>query len=121
MYSRFLPEYMKSVVDSVIERNAFFAHPENLLVSMMFDNRDHIRELALRRIIEARNTVRSIKRRIFKPPKINFCAKDYTKIIMWDECQVTEPPVFRHISEVDLEMMAKGRSLEIADFPCHTQ
>lgn len=46
MYSRFLPENLRSVVDSVIERNAFFAHPENLLVSMLFDDRDHIRELA---------------------------------------------------------------------------
>ncbi|KAF2902020.1 hypothetical protein ILUMI_04171 [Ignelater luminosus] len=54
MYSRFLPKNLRSVMDSVIERNAFFAHPENLLVSMLFDDKDHIRELALRRIIKAR-------------------------------------------------------------------
>ncbi|KAF2898173.1 hypothetical protein ILUMI_08002, partial [Ignelater luminosus] len=92
MYSRFLPRNLRSVVDSVIERNAFFAHPENLLVSMLFDDRDHMRELALRRIIKARKVESSTKRRIFKPPKINFSARDYTEIIVWHKCWVTPPP-----------------------------
>ncbi|KAF2892021.1 hypothetical protein ILUMI_14152, partial [Ignelater luminosus] len=107
--SRFLPKNLRSVVDSVIERNAFFAHLENLLVGILFDDRDHIRELALQRIIKAREAESSTKRRIFKPPKINFSARDYTKIIMWHECQVTPP----HISNEDLQVMAKDKSLEI--------
>ena len=52
--SRFLPENLIKVIDPVIERNAFFAHPENLLLSMIVDERAHIRELGLRRIIKAR-------------------------------------------------------------------
>ena len=56
MYSNFLHENITSVVESVIEGNAFFAHPENLLVSLQLDDRDHFRELALQRIIKARNT-----------------------------------------------------------------
>ncbi|KAF2890957.1 hypothetical protein ILUMI_15216, partial [Ignelater luminosus] len=59
---------------------------------MLFDDRDHIRELALRRIIKAREAESSTKRRIFKPPKINFSARDYTEIIVWHKCQVTPPP-----------------------------
>ncbi len=35
--SRFLPENLLQVVDPVIERNSFFAHPENLLLSMIVD------------------------------------------------------------------------------------
>lgn len=120
-YSRFLPENLRYVVNSVVERNAFFAHPENLLVSMLFDERDYIRELAFRRIIKAREAERNIKCRIFKPPKINFSATDYTEIIEWCECQITAPPVLRHISNEDLQIMAKGKSLDIVDFPCHTQ
>ncbi|KAF2889659.1 hypothetical protein ILUMI_16514 [Ignelater luminosus] len=92
MYSRSLPKNLRSVVDSVIEINAFFAHPENLLASMLFDDREHILELALQRIIKAREAESSTKRRIFKPPKINFSARDYTEIIVWQECQVTPPP-----------------------------
>lgn len=121
VYSRFLPDNLRSVIDSVIERNAFFAHPENLLVSMLHDDRDHIRELALRRIINAREAQRSTKRRIFKTPKINFSAGDYTEMIVWHECQVTAPPVLQDISNENLQIMAKDKSLEILDFPCHTQ
>lgn len=80
-YSRFLPENLRYVMNSVVERNAFFAHPENLLVSMLFDERDYIRRLAFRRIIKAREAERNIKYRIFKPPKINLSATDYTEII----------------------------------------
>lgn len=120
-YSRFLPENLRYVVDSVVERNAFFAHPENLLVSMLFDERDHIRELAFRRIIKAREAEKNIKCRIFKTPKINFSATDYTEIIEWGECQITAPPVLRHICNEDLQSMAKGKSFDINDFPCHTQ
>ncbi|KAF2882105.1 hypothetical protein ILUMI_24067 [Ignelater luminosus] len=50
-------------------------------------------ELALRRIIKVREAESSTKRRIFKPPKINFSARDYTEIIVWHEWQVTPPPV----------------------------
>jgi len=35
----------EGIVDRVIQRN--FAHPKNLLLSMMTDDRPHIRELAL--------------------------------------------------------------------------
>ncbi|KAF2882163.1 hypothetical protein ILUMI_24019 [Ignelater luminosus] len=44
------------------------------------------------KIIKAREDESSTKRRIFKPPKINFSARDYTEIIVWHECQVTPPP-----------------------------
>lgn len=103
--SRFLPGNLKSIVDSVIERNAFFAHPENLLISMLVDDRDYIRELALRRIIKAREAESPTKRRIFRIPKINFSAKDYTEIIVWHESQITAPPVLQHISIEELQIM----------------
>ncbi|ESN96663.1 hypothetical protein HELRODRAFT_163757 [Helobdella robusta] len=121
LISRYLPTNLRTIVDSVIERNAFYAHPVNLLVSMLFDDRDYIRELACRRIIKARNTDNGFKQRIFKTPKLNFSAKDYTEIISWQECQVTLPPVLRDVTNDELKKMAKDGSLKIVDFPCHTQ
>ena len=44
MHARFLHENIRLVLDFVIERNAIFAHSEKLFVSMLFDDRDHIRE-----------------------------------------------------------------------------
>jgi hypothetical protein len=37
--SLYLSEDSKKVVHPVIERNAFFAHPENILIAMIFDER----------------------------------------------------------------------------------
>lgn len=48
-----LLQHIKKVIYTVIERNAYFAHPENLLLSMSTDNNKHIRELACRRIFKA--------------------------------------------------------------------
>ncbi|ESO04220.1 hypothetical protein HELRODRAFT_172570 [Helobdella robusta] len=118
LFSRYLPTNLRTIV---IERNAFYAHPENLLVSMLFDDRDYIRELACRRIIKARNTDNGFKQKIFKTPKLNFSAKDYTEIISWQECQVTVTPVLRDVTNDELKKMAKDGSLKIVDFPCHTQ
>jgi hypothetical protein len=121
-FSRYLPENLRSIVDNVIERNGFFAHPENILLSMLFDTRRHIRELSLRRILKARKSV-DHGIRTFKPPKIYFSAEDYVDIIIWNECQVTSPPILSHISNEELEarLHENNLNLQIIDFPCHTQ
>lgn len=124
--SRFLPENLIKVIDPVIERNAFFAHPENLLLSMIVDERAHIRELGLRRIIKARAVASNKKLiRTFKPPKLNFQAKEYYEIIDWTTTAIYPPPLLRRVS--DEEMWAKISTANTAKewnfhkFPCHTQ
>lgn len=122
-YSRCLSEEIKSVVDPVIQRNAFFAHPENLLLAMITDDREFARELALRRIIKARKESPS-KIRIFKIPQLNFSASDYIEMIHWNELSVTSPPMFHRISDSTLLQMLHNKttiSLEFSKFHCHTQ
>lgn len=48
--SRYLPTDVRKIVDNVIKRNAFFGHHENILLSMLTDERSHIRQLAFHRI-----------------------------------------------------------------------
>ncbi|GBO16977.1 hypothetical protein AVEN_138197-1 [Araneus ventricosus] len=68
---RFLTENLLKVIDPVIQRNEFFALPENLLLSVIVDKMDHIRELGFRRIIKARKLASKRKSvRSFQPPKI---------------------------------------------------
>lgn len=43
LLSRYLPEHLKAIVDPVIQRNGFFGHAENMLLSMLTDNRKHVR------------------------------------------------------------------------------
>ncbi|GBN92180.1 hypothetical protein AVEN_271007-1 [Araneus ventricosus] len=70
-----------------------------MLLAMLTDERCHIRTLAARRIIKAReigpdgNCVRR-----FVIPAVNFRTTDYEDLIVWLACDVTPPTVLRHIS-----------------------
>ncbi|GBO06611.1 hypothetical protein AVEN_162316-1 [Araneus ventricosus] len=80
--SKFLPENLLKVIEPVIQRNAFLAHPENLLLSMIVDEREHIRELGFRRTIKVKNLASKRKSvSSFQPPNVSFLATDYTEMI----------------------------------------
>lgn len=94
--SRYLSDDLLQVINPVIERNAFFAHPENVLLAMIADDRKPIRELGYRRIVKARQSASKGKTiRNFVPPKINFKATDYTEIIDWNKCTLYPPQCYR--------------------------
>lgn len=124
-YSRFMGKEHLNVIDPVIQRNAYFAHAENILLTMVTDPRELIRELGLRRILQARKMASQetkIKVRTFEIPTINFDANDYTEMINWQRVTRTEPPTFRNIADEDLEdAIRTKRIFEIPKFPCHTQ
>ena len=74
-FSRYLDPSHRDIVDTVIQRNAYFGHAENILLAMLTDDRQHIRELAYRRIIAARNENRAATSiREFRVPSLNFDA-----------------------------------------------
>ncbi|GBM88836.1 hypothetical protein AVEN_121326-1 [Araneus ventricosus] len=123
--SRYLSDELLQVVDPVIQRNAFFEDTENVLLEMLVDEREHIRELVYRRILKARQTVPKKKTvRDFVPPKINFQASDYIEIINCNSCVVYPPPMLRDLSEDDIKSLINSDTMpirEIQKFPCHTQ
>lgn len=57
-YSRYLSDDLKNVIDPIIQRNGYFAAPENLRLSMLCDERKIQRELGLRRVLKARTESR---------------------------------------------------------------
>ncbi|KAE8751248.1 hypothetical protein FOCC_FOCC002076, partial [Frankliniella occidentalis] len=93
--SRYLPKPYICVGQKVIQTNAFFAHYENVLVAMLFDDRKHVRLHAVSPITKAR-VEKSGTLRKFKNPKINFDATDYTQMITWPR-NITVPPVLREV------------------------
>jgi len=108
----------------VIQRNAFFAHPENLLLTMVSYDRKHIRELGFRRILKARhaNIAATEGIRPFKVPDLNFEASDYSELIQWADGTVTDPPILSHLSDEQIQAHIKGdEKVFIPDYPCHTQ
>ena len=70
---RYLLTYPKQIVDPGIQRNSLFAHPENILIAMITDDTEHVRELELRRILKARHTSTTRSLRRFRLQILKFC------------------------------------------------
>ena len=125
-FSRYLQPTLRSIVDEVIQRNAYFCHSENLLLGMLTDEREHIRELAYRRILAARreNIILSEVRR-FRVPTINFAAKDYIDLVDWYKMDRYDPPLLKNFTDIELanfvEKKDSEKSMLIRKLPCHTQ
>jgi len=114
----------EGIVDPIIQRNSYFAHPKNLLLSMMTDDRPHIRELALLRILKAREQPKRNGVRQFTMPPINFDCTDYTAMIDWTTVRMTEPPITMSMSDDDLREFIREPTTPVVTFgryPCHTQ
>lgn len=98
--------------------------PENLLLSMMTDERPSIRELALRRILKARDQPKRKGVRQFRVPPLNFDCTDYTAMIDWSTVSVTDPPITMSISDDDPREFIREPTTPVVTFnryPCHTQ
>ena len=61
--SRFLPDDARAKVDKCLQLIGSFAHPDNVLLSMLVDDRREIRELAVRRIQRMRQNKQTKMRR----------------------------------------------------------
>lgn len=122
-WSRYLPDNLKSVVDPVIQRNGYFGHPESIILSMLVDDRSHIRHLAYKRIIKYR-TSSTAAIRVFSLPKFNMNGSDYTDMIDWQSCLFNEPPITRGVHEDVLkELVTTGvpSDKRFLNYPCHSQ
>jgi len=95
-FSRYLPKNYQKIIDPVIQRNAYFGAPENILLGMLVDDRMCIRELAIQKIFNSRLS-KATGVRIFKVPLLNFDASDYTELVDWNKCEITEPPILSMI------------------------
>ena len=131
---KFLEAGTKEIVRPVIQRNAYFAHSENILLSMIVDDDPKLRKLAYCRIMKSRNCENSDVRRIFKVPEIKWDADAYYDLIEWKTqyldaepgkfiTHYTEPPLLSNFSENDLHhLVTEGKVPdEVYGLPCHNQ
>lgn len=119
----YLRDDLKSIVLNTIQRNAFFIHPENLLLAMLQDDVQHVRELALRRVLKARTESKGKEVREFQLPELKTDATNYYDLIEWSKEKITEPPVTMKYSdsEITSKIASGGKLLDIEKYPCHTQ
>lgn len=121
--SLYLRDDLKSIVLKTIQRNSYFAHPENILLAMLQDDASQIRELALRRVLDARKGTPTEKVREFCIPELQVNATNYYDLIDWVNVKVTEPPMTMKYTDAEISKLicSENNFLEFENFPCHTQ
>lgn len=121
-WSRCFDKGVLEIINPVIQRNGFYANPENILISMVTDESKSVRELGYRRLLKIRRQVKDKSIRFFTIPKINFSATDFVELIDWQSCELTEPPLLRNISNAELlKILEDPSKMEIVRYPCNTQ
>ena len=86
---------------------------------MITDDRKPIRELAVSRIIQARE--QNTTERAFQLPKtLNFDAEDYSDMIDWEREIITQPPIIKGFSNAEIYNIA-NEPVKTIKFPCHSQ
>ena len=118
----------KDIVLPVIQNNAYYAHPENLILAMLVDERQGVRATAVNQILTAREQVPQHPTvRLFEKPVMNFAANDYPDLIDWNSTVIYEPPITKHLTNEQLVALGKVDSdvlRSIDDYlklPWHTQ
>lgn len=97
------------------------------MLAMVQDERNHIRELGLRRILKARQKDAIRKQiRTYLPPKLNFKAKEYTELIDWMKCELSSPPLLKATTDDEIKSYVQSAevpkwSASFNKFPVHTQ
>lgn len=125
--TRLLPKKYQAIINPVIAHNAFCAHPENILISMLGDEQRDVRVLAVSRILKARSeaieTSANAHPRKFIVPSINFQAQKFQDMIDWEKETIHEPPVLRGLSDEQIRSFIDDVSQVslFNAFPCHTQ
>ena len=120
-------EEVQQIAKPVVQNNAYFAHPENVLAAMLADEDEEVRRDAVNKILALRKMKNEPKKskmirgiRVFKVPKLNWDASKYIEIFDWTTTNITEPPVTKSFSEDDL-LTAFEAPLLFPDYSLHTQ
>ena len=108
----------QSVIESVIERNTYRAHPEAVLLAMMADEDADVCCRAVCVIQQCRqNPQHGVRPFVF--PSINFAADNYTALMNWETELFTDPPLTMGLSDQELHSI-RDAPLALNAYPMHT-
>lgn len=126
--SKFLEKKYLNVVQAAISRNAFFAHPENLLLAILNDDDERIRYRGWTKIIQTRNENLSSLRQ-FQVPALNFDADNYIEMVDWENSEISVPPILQHFdfgsksarTLANVKLIHHNLPFDLLEVDCHTQ
>ena len=119
---RNLPQPLPDIICRVVQRNAYWAHPEVLLLAMMADPVEAVRARAVQRIVQCRQQTQE-EVRPYVLPTVNTAADDITELIDWQakppHLLITEPPLTVDLSD-DALLEIVQTPLQVDPYPVHT-
>ena len=100
-----------ALVQASIQENGFFAHPENVVLSLLSSEKAEERNLGVDTVIRLREDAKSQKKirgkkkiRAFKVPQINFSAESISSLTDLNDMS-SEPPLVSGLSSVELKLL----------------
>ena len=97
---------IQKIAVALLQRNAYFAHHENILLAMLADNNHNVHLLAVNKILSIRVSKKNLDNvgrdeevdvRKFIIPKINTNAKTYYSLSSLSLKDMHEPPSLKHL------------------------
>ena len=111
----------RGIVQKVLCDNSYFAHPENIVISLLADQDEEVRRRGVLYILKAREDFdQESHPRQFLPPQINLEAQSYWQLVDWEKEQNTEPPLTMKMTKDEI-LRDLGEPNILPDYPCHTQ
>ena len=109
-----------TIVESVLHNNAYFAHPENILLAGIADSKESVRRFAHEKIIKSQVCTEGNNIRLFDKDNIVLKqdAISYMDMISWESTSITTPPLISNISNDQL-LQCSFQSLR--GILCHSQ
>ena len=122
--SKYCSEDTREIVEPVIQRGAWQAHSENMLLSMMGSDDEIERRFAIKKIIEIRGDkeLGDDSVRDFHVPTLKWDADSLFNLIDWsgENEPIYEPVITCSFTNEELKQFL-DKPLPADDVPCHTQ
>ena len=127
--SKYCTTEEREILEPIISWNGFYAHPENILLSLLASTSRQDRILGITTILEIRrkqNVDQKRKRRVtknsgirlFRVPYINFKSESISQLTDLTLAE-TEPPLTLGMSEGELKSIT-DIPMDLGGYPCHT-
>jgi len=119
----------------VLQRNAYFAHSENVILGMLAEDDENIHQRAVDKILELRSeasattdmessTLESSRKDVvqqFKAPKVNVEATHFYELTNLDSIKdICQPPAVMDLDDALIAQMLT-KPLLVLQHPCHNQ
>ena len=110
--------HLQSFIQPVIQRNAFWCHPEAVLLGITANQDPQVRGRAVQVIMQCRQQPRE-QVRPFLLPKVNFYTSNFTELLDWRVERITESSLTMDLSDAEVQDI-RSAPLDMGAFPVHT-